>query len=148
MQLRTSEVSSDYYSRPPGIVSLLMLTITYEQAMALQLHIHNQGSFHNHTVHTLYRIMVMTLVSWLCMKIGNIALRAEFKPTFLAFWASVLPLHHIGSLISALIPTPTCFRSFLPQRPVQTYYKTNGWGKCREADLYNCLAIICKYNTI
>ena len=32
MQLFASEVSADYYTHPPGIVSLLMLT-TYIQAM-------------------------------------------------------------------------------------------------------------------
>ena len=33
MQLLASEVSADYYTCPSGIVSLLMLTITYIQAM-------------------------------------------------------------------------------------------------------------------
>ena len=39
--------AADYYTRPPGIVSLVMLTITYIQAMAI--HIHRQGRFNNHT---------------------------------------------------------------------------------------------------
>ena len=34
MRLFASEVSADYYTRPPGIVSLITLTITYMQAMA------------------------------------------------------------------------------------------------------------------
>ena len=38
------------------------------------------------------------------MKIGNIVHRAELEPTSLAFQASVLSLHHIGSLMSALFP--------------------------------------------
>ena len=44
MQLLASEVSADYYTRPPGIVSLLILTITFIQAMALHIHIHRVGS--------------------------------------------------------------------------------------------------------
>ena len=43
MQLLVSEVSEDYYTRLLGIDSLLMLTITYMQAMAL--HTHTQGRF-------------------------------------------------------------------------------------------------------
>ena len=38
------------------------------------------------------------------MKTGNIVSRAGFEPTSLAFRASVLPLHHIGSLLSPLCP--------------------------------------------
>ena len=34
------------------------------------------------------------------MKIGNIVPRGGIKPTSLAFWASVLPLCHVGSLMS------------------------------------------------
>ena len=37
MQLPTSKVSVDYDTNPPGIVSLVMLTITYIQAMALYI---------------------------------------------------------------------------------------------------------------
>ena len=36
------------------------------------------------------------------MQMGNIVPRAGLEPTSLAFWASVLPLHHVGSLMSAL----------------------------------------------
>ena len=36
------------------------------------------------------------------MKMGNIVPRAGFKPTSLAFRASVLTLHHVGSLTSLL----------------------------------------------
>ena len=44
-------------SPPPGIVSLLMLTITYIQVMPL--YIHTQCRFNNHTACNLYRILVM-----------------------------------------------------------------------------------------
>ena len=33
MQLLASEVNAEYYTNHPGIVSLLMLTITYTQAL-------------------------------------------------------------------------------------------------------------------
>ena len=95
-----SEVSADYYTRPPGIVSLVMLTITYIQAMAL--HIHTQGRFNNHTVHSLYRIMVMTTSVIGVMKMENTVPRAGIKTTSMAFRASVLPLHHVGSMMSPL----------------------------------------------
>ena len=38
------------------------------------------------------------------MKMGNIVLRVGIKTTSLALWASVLPLHHVGSLMSPLYP--------------------------------------------
>ena len=49
------------------------------------------------------------------MKMGNIVPRVEIEPTSLAFWASVLLLHHVGSLISPLYPrlpvyTAPCLR--------------------------------------
>ena len=43
------------------------------------------------------------------MKIGNIVPRAGFEPTSLAFRASVLPLHHMGSLMSPLYPHPPVY---------------------------------------
>ena len=49
---------SDYYTHPPGIIRLLMLTITYIQAMTLH-NIHIQGRFNNHTAHSLYKLLVM-----------------------------------------------------------------------------------------
>ena len=53
------------------------------------------------------------------MKMGNIVPRAGFKPTSLAFWATVLSLHHAGSLKSPLYPClPAC--SALCLRSVQT----------------------------
>ena len=36
------------------------------------------------------------------MKIGNTVPRLGLEPTSLAFWASVLPLHHVGALMSPL----------------------------------------------
>ena len=39
--LLTSEVSADYYSHPPGIVSLVMLTITFTQTIASHIHTHS-----------------------------------------------------------------------------------------------------------
>ena len=38
------------------------------------------------------------------MKIGNIVPRVGIEPRSLAFRASVLPLHHVGSLMAPLYP--------------------------------------------
>ena len=43
------------------------------------------------------------------MKMGNIVSRSENEPTALAFWASVLPVHHLGSLMSPLYPRPPIY---------------------------------------
>ena len=50
-------------------------------------------------------------------KMGNIVPRAGLELTSLAFRASVLALHYVGSLMSPL--TPTCLYGSLPQRSVQ-----------------------------
>ena len=49
------------------------------------------------------------------MKIGNIVPRAGLEPTSLAFWASVLPLHHVGSLTSPLYPRPHVYAVHYPR---------------------------------
>ena len=54
------------------------------------------------------------------MKMGIIVSRVGLKPTSLAFWACVLPFHHVGFLDVITIPVPTCLCSSLPQRSVQT----------------------------
>ena len=51
------------------------------------------------------------------MKMGNIVPRMAVEPTSMALRASVLPLHHVGSLMSPLYPL---YLSFLPQRSMQT----------------------------
>ena len=51
---------------------------------------------------------------------GNILPRAGLKPTSLAFRASVLPLHHVGSLTSRLHALPPVYVALLPQGLVQT----------------------------
>ena len=38
------------------------------------------------------------------MNMENIVPRVGLKPTSLAIWASVLPFHHVGSLMSPLYP--------------------------------------------
>ena len=50
-------VSAVYYTHLHGIVSLLILTIIYIQAVTS--HTDTQGRFSDHTVHSLYMIMVM-----------------------------------------------------------------------------------------
>ena len=43
------------------------------------------------------------------MKMGNIVPRAGFETIYLAFRASVLPLHHVGSLTLLLYPHPPVY---------------------------------------
>ena len=118
MQFLALKVSGDYYTYPPGIVHILMLTITYIQVIAL--HIHTQDRFNNHTLHSLYRIMVMATNDVGVMKMGNSVSRAGIKPISLVFWAMVLPFtqHRLPDVTS--IPMPTCLCSSLPQRSGQT----------------------------
>ena len=102
MQLLASEVSADYSSHPPGIVSLLMLAVTHIQAMTLR--IHAQCRFNDHTSRSLDRIMVKATSFVGVTKMGNIVPRGGLEPTSLPFWACVLPLHHVDSLMSPLYP--------------------------------------------
>ena len=108
MQLLTLQISADYYIHPPGIISLLMLTITYIQATPLHVH-HTQGRFNNHSAHSLYRIMVMATSVMDVMKMENIVPRVGLEPTSLVFQASLLPFHHISSLTSLLYPRPPVY---------------------------------------
>ena len=116
MWLFASEVSTYYYTCPPGIVSLLMLTIIYIQAMPLHI---TQGRFNIHAVRSSYRIMVTATSLMGVMKMGNIVPRVRIELTSLAFraCATITPnmLHDVTT-----IPTSTCLCGFLPQRPVQT----------------------------
>ena len=83
LQLLASEVSADYYTHPPGIVILLILTLAYIQAMVL--HLHTQSRLNNHTVCKLYRIMVMATSVIGLMQMGNIAPTIGIKHTFHSF---------------------------------------------------------------
>ena len=79
MQLLASEVSAEYYTHPPAIVSLLMT-----------LHKHTQGRFNNHTPCSLYRIMFTAISVVDEIKMGNIVPRARIEPTSPAFRATVV----------------------------------------------------------
>ena len=78
------------HSPPLQLETLLMVTITYTQAMAL--HIHTQGGSNNHTVQSLYWIMVTPTSVMGVMKMGNIVPRVRLQPTSLAFCANLLSL--------------------------------------------------------
>ena len=78
----------------------------YNYIQAMALHTHTQGMLNNHTACSLYRIMVMATSVVGVTKMGNIVPKVGFKPTSLSFWASVLLLHHVGSLMSPLYPYP------------------------------------------
>ena len=83
---------------------------------------YTEGRFNNHTAHSLYRIMDMETSVMCVMKMGNIVPRVGPEQTSLAFWASVLPLHHICSLMSPQFPHPPAVGlcSSSPQWSVQT----------------------------
>ena len=116
-----------YAARPPGIVSLLMLTITHIQAVTshTHTHAHTQGRFNNRTARSLYRIMVIETSVVGGVKMGNNVSRVGMKPTCLAFRARMLTPHRPCDVTT--IPTSTCLCSSLPQRSVQTttIYKSN-----------------------
>ena len=86
--LSTKPLQIHHPQLPNWYVSLLMLTITYIQAMALDIHI--QSRFNNHTACSLYRILVMETSVVGLMKIRNIVPRAGNKPTSLAFQYTTL----------------------------------------------------------
>ena len=56
------------------------------------------------------------------MKVENIVPRVGIKRAFLAFWASVVPLHHIGSLISPLYTNTHLSMQLLPFEVSADYY--------------------------
>ena len=66
--------------------------------------------------YALYKCCIIIVVG--VMKMGNIVPRAGNEPTSLAFYASVLPLHHIGFPDVMTMSTPTCLSSSLPERSV------------------------------
>ena len=115
---------------PFGIESLLMLAITYMQALTMHIYIctyihRTQGWFKNHTDHRLYKIMVWanSLMRWgggvRLMKVGNIARTMGIEPTSLAFWLSVLTIIQRRLSDITTLPMPTGLCASLPERPVQ-----------------------------
>ena len=80
MQLLASEVSADYYTRPPGVVSLLMLTVTYIQAMNYLTFTYTGYVQQPYSVYLIQNPSHDTSVVGV-MKIGNIVPRAGIKPT-------------------------------------------------------------------
>ena len=124
MQLLASEVSADYYARPPELVCLLMLTITYILTYW----------FNNHIVYSLYWIVLMETSVVGTMKMGNIVPKAGIEPTYLTFWAIVLPIHHLGYLMSQL-----CSRLPIYVSPCLTC-------QCKLLHMYICIRMsICLY---
>ena len=89
------------HSPPLGIVSY---AYNYIHTGNDTTYIYTQGTFNNHAAHSLYRIMLKATSVMGVMKMGNSVLRAGIKPTSLAFGATVLPFHHVGSLMSPLYP--------------------------------------------
>ena len=56
---------------------------------------------------------------------GNIVPRAGIKPTGLAFWASVLPIHQLGSLKSPLYPRHLSMQLVASELSADYYTKVN-----------------------
>ena len=57
-----------------------------------------------------YQVWVMFHVRVMgTLKMGNIVLRAGLELTWLPFWTSVVPLHHIGSMMSPRYPHSTVY---------------------------------------
>ena len=81
-----------------------MLAINYIHTGNSLTHTHTQGRFNNHAVHGLYRILIMATDVMGVITMGNIMPRAGIEPTSLTYWASVLPLRHVGALMSPLYP--------------------------------------------
>ena len=94
MQLIASEVSTDYYSHPAGIVKLLMLTIACMQAM--ELHILTQGRFNNHTTMHLVQDPGHGASLMDIMNVGNL-------------WHSKPVCYNVGSVMSPLYPRPPVY---------------------------------------
>ena len=59
------------------------------------------------------------------MKMGNIVPRAGLKHTSLTFQASVLPFHHIGSLISPLYLRPPVYVALCLQRQCRLLHSSS-----------------------
>ena len=66
----------------------------------------------------LRRTLLFMYMSWGVMKLGNIVPRAGLEPTSLVLRSRVLPLQHIGSLMSPLYPRLTVYAA---QRSVQIF---------------------------
>ena len=66
-------------------------------------------------------------------KMGDIVPRVGIEPTSLAFQASVLPLHHIGSLMSPLFPRP---HAHLCRRSQCRLLHSSPWN-CKSFNAFN-----------
>ena len=112
MQFPTSEVSADYYTHPPGIVNLLMPTVTYMQAMAL--HIHKVGST------TIQRIALLdpghSNQCWRCDENAKYWTRTHIS----AILGQCVPPRRLPDVTT--IPMPTCLSS---SSEVTAYFYTN-----------------------
>ena len=69
------------------------------------------------------------------MKMGNIVPRVAIEHTSLAFRACVLPVYHVGSLMSPLYPSP----------PV--YATPSLRGPCKHMHIYICIYIVYAYTS-
>ena len=115
------QVSIDYYTRPPRIVSLLILTVIYIQAMALHIYIHRVGST------TIQRIactgsLSQQPVSWVWWKWEILCRERESNPHL---WHSGSMCYHyttcIVSLMSPLYPHPPVYAALASEVSADYY---------------------------
>ena len=136
MQFLAWEVSADYYTRPPGIVSLLILTITYKQSSHIHIYTHRVGSINIQCI-ALQDPGRDTSAEGV-LKIGNIVPRVGIKHTSVAFQVRVLTITPPRFPYVTTVPTPTCLCSSLPERSVH-YKFVLGVGPWSINYLYSCL---------
>ena len=69
-----------------------------------------QDTFNNHTVRSLYRILLLETSVMGVMKMGNIVLRAGIECTSLAFWANVLTItpHRLPDVTTTPVYAAPC----------------------------------------
>ena len=70
----------------------------------------------------IYLLHIHTYIVVGVIQMGNNVLKAGLEPTFLGFGASVLPFHHVDSLMSPLDPHPPiyvarCLNAYSPLPP-------------------------------
>ena len=120
VQLLASDISADYYARAPGIVNLVMLTVTYIQALAIYIYIYiyRQGRFNNHTVHSLYRIHGHGNQCHGSDENGQYCAESGTRTHISGIPGQCATIATIPDVIT--IHMPTCLCSSLPQRSVHT----------------------------
>ena len=107
------------------------MSFTYIQAMAVHIYIYiyiytgqgQQPYSPQHVQDPGHSTSIMGVT-----KMGNIVPRVGIEPTSLAFQASVLPFHHISSLLSLLYPCMSPDPVCLDSQPIEADKQNNIYG--------------------